>query len=135
MHKINFIWPQKLPVPLACKSLYIGEKNIEGRGGKGNTSFIRPSRKYLAQAGLEVVIELNSVNTCLRRKLGFFSPLKSPLRLDLPLLTEPTNVQEERAEAAGIGDGLKASLHLASPLQHTLQLKWGENFPHFPYFF
>lgn len=29
VHRINFIWPQKLPVPLACKSLYIEEKLLK----------------------------------------------------------------------------------------------------------
>lgn len=121
MHKINFIWPQKLPVPLASQSLYAEEKLSEAE----LLPLQDPVENIPHQAGLEVIAELILPMLALKESsLGFFLLFsEASLGLDLPLWTE--------LSVLSFGDGLKASPHLASPLHHSLQLKWGENFPCF----
>lgn len=96
-----------------------------------------PVENISHQAGLEVIAELNSANTCFKRDQlgGFFLSFQKPL-WGLICLYWLSWVMCRRDELSvlSFGDGLKASLHLASPLHRPLQIKWAENFPHFLFF-
>lgn len=70
MHRINFIWPQKLPVPLASQALYAEEKLSEAE----LLHLQDPAENISHQAALEVIAELNSADACFKREqLGVFS--------------------------------------------------------------
>lgn len=133
MHKINFIWPQKLPGPLASQSLFAEEKPCEAK----LPHLQDPAENVSHQAGPEVIAELNSANSRLKREqLGVFPLLSEAcLGLDLPLLTELSNVQEGRAECAQLWRGTKGKSTPGISSASFFTAQTGRKFPTFPIFF